>query len=601
MMTKTLNELNVKLAGAAGDGILNAGQMMFAKTCKRAGLYVFASAEYPSLIRGGHNHLNVRVSANPVYSQIYEIDLLVAFNKESIEKHYNLLSEKGAIIYDAAQVKDAENLVDDKSKLYNVPLLEFANNAGGRIMKNTVAMGALFGLVNFDFELLEDAIKTTFGKKGEEIVNANINAAKAGYDYANENYPDYNFELKPNGKDENIFVSGHEAASLGAVKGGCKMICAYPMTPASSVMVTLEKFAKEASLYVKQAESEVAAINMAVGANFAGIRAMTATSGGGFALMVEGFGMSMQMETPLVVIESMRPGPATGMATHTGQGDLRYLMHNSTDEAPRVIMAPGCANEAFEMTAEAFNLAEKYQMSIIVLTDKYVGESYFTVKPFDDSKYKVDRGKLIDKFEGEEYKRYEITADGVSPRAVPGVPGGMHTATSYEADEYGFECEDEHNKVAMSQKRLRKLHNLEKELPKPKIEGEKNADYTIVSWGSTKYPIHQAIEDLKKEGIKVNFLQVHYLIPFHAKEIAELIKDKKTILVENNQSGQLGGILKERTGIDVDYKILKYDGRPFFPSEIVKGIKKIKEGKADQVQAFSKNESVAIENFGVKK
>jgi 2-oxoglutarate ferredoxin oxidoreductase subunit alpha len=599
-MTKTLNHLNLKLAGAAGDGILNAGQMMFAKTCKRAGLYVFSSAEYPSLIRGGHNHLNVRVSAEPVFSQIYEIDLLVAFNKESVEKHYNLLSEKGAIIYDAAQVKDAENIVDDKSKLYEVPLLKFANEAGGRIMKNTVAMGAVFGLVNFDFKLLEDAIKTTFGKKGEEIVNNNIKAAKSGYDYAKEKYPDYNFELKENGKDESIFISGHEAASLGAIKAGCKMICAYPMTPASSVMGTLEKFALDANLVVKQAESEVAAINMAVGANYAGIRAMTATSGGGFALMVEGFGMSMQMETPLVVIESMRPGPATGMATHTGQGDLRYLMYNSTDEAPRVIMAPGCADEAFHMTADAFNIAEKYQMSVIVLTDKYVGESYFTVKPFDDSKYKVDRGKLLDKFDGDEYKRFEITKDGVSPRTVPGVPGGMYTCSSYESDEYGFECEDEHNKIAMSQKRLRKLDYLEKELPKPKIVGDKNADFTIVSWGSTKYPIMQAIDDLKAEGIKVNFLQVHYMIPFHTEEIKKLIEDKNTILVENNQSGQLGDIIREKTGIIIENKILKYDGRPFFPSEVLKGVKVIKDGKKG-THVFSRNEEVASENFGVKK
>ncbi len=598
-MTKTLNDLNLKIAGIAGDGILNAGLMMFAKTAKRAGLYVFSSAEYPSLIRGGHNHLNVRVSHKPIHSQVYEIDLLVALNKESIEKHASLLSKNGAIIYDAAQTKGVEELVS-KEKLFDVPLLDFANKAGGRIMKNTVAMGAVFGLLNFDFVLLENAIKSTFLKKGEKIVNDNLAAAKMGYDHAKQNYPNFPFELKENGKDENIFVSGHEAVSLGAVKAGCKLIAAYPMTPASSVMTTLEKFAVDANLVVKQAEDEIAAMNMAVAANYAGIRAITATSGGGFALMVEAFGMAMQMETPLVAIESMRPGPATGMATHTGQGDLRFLLHNATDEAPRVIVAPGCANEAFYLTTEAFNIAEVWQLPVIILTDKYLGESYFTVKPFDDSKYKVNRGKLLTTSAPEGYKRFEITKDGVSQRAVPGVIGGMHTATSYEHDEYSFECEDEHNKVAMSQKRFRKLELLAKELPQPEIVGEKNAEYTVVSWGSTKYPILQAIDYLNEEGIKVNFLQINYISPFPSETVGKLLNGKKTILVENNQSGQLAGIIRELTGINIDYKILKYDGRPFFPSEIKKGIKNIKEGNATKNQIFSRNEIVAEKNFGVK-
>lgn len=598
-MAKKLNELNLKIAGIAGDGILNAGLMMFAKTAKRSGLYVFSSAEYPSLIRGGHNHLNVRVSHKPIHSQIYEIDLLVALNKESIEKHASLLSENGAIIYDASQTKGAEELVD-KEKLYDVPLLEFANAAGGRIMKNTVAMGAVFGLLNFDFKLLENAIKSTFKRKGEKIVNDNLVAAKSGYDYATKNYQNFQFELKENGEDKSIFVSGHEAVSMGAVKAGCKFISAYPMTPASSVMTTLEKFASDAKLVVKQAEDEIAAMNMAVAANYAGIRAMTATSGGGFALMVEAFGMAMQMETPLVVVESMRPGPATGMATHTGQGDLRFLLHNATDEAPRVIIAPGCAKEGFELTTEAFNIAEVWQLPVIVLTDKYLGESYFTVSPFDDSKYKINRGKLISEAP-EDYKRFEITEDGISPRAVPGTIGGMHTATSYEHDEYSFECEDEHNKVIMSQKRFRKLELLAKELPDPKIVGDENAEYTIVSWGSTKYPILQAIDYLKEEGINVNFLQIHYISPFPSKAVENLLKDKKVILVENNQSGQMAGIIREQTGILIENKILKYDGRPFFPSEIFKGVKNIKEKNLNEVQVFSRNELISSKDFGVKK
>lgn len=596
-MEKIVNDFNLKIAGVAGDGILNAGLMMFAKTVKRAGLYAFASAEYPSLIRGGHNHLNVRVSDKPIISQVYELDLLIALNKESIENHSSLLSKKGVIIYDPSQISDAKTLVNEE-KLCPIPLIDFANQAGGRIMKNTVAMGAVFGLLDLDFKLLENSIKTTFGKKDEKIISGNIVAAKLGYDYAKKTYPDFSFVLKPTNKDENIFVSGHEAVALGAVKAGCKLICAYPMTPATSVMTNLEKFSIDANVVVKQAEDEIAAMNMAVAANYAGVRAMTATSGGGFALMVEGFGMGMQMETPLVVVESMRPGPGTGMATRTGQGDLKFLLNNSTDESPRVVLAPGCANDAFELTLEAFNLAEIWQIPVIIITDKYVGESYFTVKTFDDSKYKVNRGKLLTTVK-EDYKRYENTSDGVSPRVIPGVKNGMHTATSYEHDEYSFESEDEDNKIMMTQKRKRKFLNLAKTLPAPELVGDKNAEYTIISWGSTKGPIMQAMDFLEKENIKTNFLQIKYISPFPSEEILKLTKDKKIILVENNETGQLGGILKEESGREVDYKILKYDGRAFFPSEIQNGIKNIVSGKAKKVQVFSKNKNVEIENFGV--
>ncbi len=596
-MEKIINDVNLKIAGIAGDGILNAGLMMFAKTVKRAGLYAFASAEYPSLIRGGHNHLNVRVSDKPIISQVYEINLLIALNKESIENHAELISDNGAIIYDADQIKDADTLTQ-KEKLYPVPLLDFANQAGGRIMKNTVAMGAVFGLLNLDFSLLENSIKTTFGKKDEKIVSGNIMAAKLGYDYAKKTYGDFSFVLKPTNKDENIFISGHESVALGAIKAGCKLMCAYPMTPATSVMTTLEKFAIEANLVIKQAEDEIAAMNMVVAANYAGVRAMTTTSGGGFALMVEAFGMGMQMETSLVVLESMRPGPATGMATRTGQGDLKFLLNNSTDESPRVLLAPGCANDAFELTTQAFNLAEVWQIPVLIVTDKYLGESYFTVKPFDDSKYKIDRGKLITEVK-EDYKRYENTLDGVSPRVIPGTKNGMHTATSYEHDEYSFESEDEDNKIMMTQKRKRKFLNLAKTLPAPVLVGDKEAEYTILSWGSTKGPILQAMEVLQKENIKTNFLQIKYVSPFPSEEVLKLTKDKKIILVENNETGQLGAVLRELSGREVDYKILKYDGRAFFPSEIQKGIKNIIQNKAEKIQVFSKNENVKTENFGV--
>src|SRR3990167_6063523 len=524
-MNKIVNRFSWKIGGEAGDGILNAGLQMFAKSCLRGGLQVFATAEYPSLIRGGHNNLDVCVSDEEVFSHTKETDLLIAMNKDTIDKHKHRLSGNAGIIYDGDYVKVSQSDFERPVKLYPIPLYKIANENGGKIMRNTVALGATMALLNFDMELFNTVIRDNFGvKKGAAIADANINAGKAGYDYLKNNFPDdFVLKLEKQKRENNMFLSGNESITAGAVQAGCKFYAAYPMTPASSILSNMASLERTYNIVVKHTEDEIAAVNMAIGAAYAGVRAATGTSGGGFALMAEGFGLAAQAEVPLVVIEAMRPGPATGMATHSGQGDLRFMLHASTDEFPRVVIAPGDLDECFYKTIDAFNIAEKYQMPVIILTDKYLGESYATTMEFDTRGVKIDRGLLMSDKEVEQakdYRRYKVTESGISPRAIPSQKNGMHVASSYEHDEEGYEREEEEIRVMMHDKRFRKFALLEKEVEQPKLFGHDNADVTIISWGSTKGPIKEAIKLLSKDGITVNFLQIVFMSQFPSAAVA---------------------------------------------------------------------------------
>lgn len=591
------NNFSWRIGGEAGDGILNAGLQMFAKTCLRSGLKVFATAEYPSLIRGGHNNLEVRVEERDVYAQTRFTNLLVAMNKDTIDKHKDRLSKDAGIIYDGEYTKVTQDEVPG-IKLYDVPLFKIANENGGKIMRNTVALGATMALLDFDTEIFKQVIHDNFEtKKGDAIVQANLKAAMAGYDYIKKNYNvnDFPYKLHPVRRSNTIFLSGNEAITTGLIRAGCKFYAAYPMTPASSILGNMAGQELNYNIVVKHTEDELAAINEAIGAAYAGARAATGTSGGGFALMSEGFGMAVQAEVPLVVIEAQRPGPGTGMATHSGQGDLRFMLHASTDEGPRVVIAPGDVDECFHLTVDAFNIAEKYQTPVIILTDKYLGESYTTVEEFNTN-VKIERGKLLSDKEAEQqhdYKRYKMTSDFISPRAIPGQKNCMHVATSYEHDEEGHEREEEEIRVMMHNKRFKKHEAIAKEVPQPKLVGDNDAEVTIVSWGSTKGPIKEAMMLLKADGIKANYLQVVYLSPFPDKKVEEVMKHaKNVILVENNKTGQLGGVIKEHTGLTVGHKILKYDGRPFTPEDIQLAVKEILHNKELKEVVISKEKIV---------
>ncbi len=600
-MTDTIvNRFSWKIAGEAGHGILNAGLQMFAKSCLRGGLNVFANAEYPSLIRGGHNNLDVRVDDREIFAHSKDINMLIALDKNSIDKHVNKITPNGAVIYDSDIIKIDQNYIKREDIfVYPIPLYQIAEKIGGKIMRNTVAMGATFALLDFDLELLYDVLRDNFGKKkGEAIANANVIAAKTGYDYIKSNYniEVFPFKLKKiETNEKRIFMSGNESIAAGAIKAGCKFLAAYPMTPATSILTNMASQEMNYNIIVKHTEDEIAAINMAIGASFAGVRSMVCTSGGGFALMAEGLGLAAQTETPIVIVEAQRPGPATGMATHSGQGDLNFVLNASTDEFPRIVMAPGCVEDCFYAIADAFNLAEKYQLPVIVLTDKYLGESYRSVSKFDTKNVKIERGLMLKDEDAEntnDYKRYKLTDTGISPRSVPGQKNCMFVASSYEHDEYGFEREEEEIRVAMHNKRFKKLDEAAKETePKAvKFYGNGYADLTIVSWGSPKGPIREAMRVLEQEDIFINFYQIVFMSPFPTKQVEQIFSTaKKVVVVENNKTGQLAELIRAKTGLNVSNKILRYDGRPFSLEDICNGIKEIMKSDGVSVVEFSKH------------
>ncbi|NIU81571.1 2-oxoacid:acceptor oxidoreductase subunit alpha, partial [Candidatus Bathyarchaeota archaeon] len=500
------NKLSLLVGGEAGAGITRSG-FLFAKTCLRGGLHVFGANDYQSLIRGGHNFYIVRADAEEIYSQRDTIDLLLALNKETMLLHKDELVADGGIIYDGEDLDIGSGELDREDlKLYSVPLKNFVKELDGElIMRNTVALGAAVGLLDYDLEVLEEVIRDTFKP---EVAKSNVKAAKMGYDYTQEHYAgDFGYRLeKTSGPGKgNIFLTGNEAVGLGAVRAGCKFYVAYPMTPATPLLHFLAPLDREYDMIVMQPESEIAAINMAAGASFAGVRSMTATSGGGFCLMSEGLGMTGMTETPVVVMLAQRPGPSTGLPTHSGQGDLRFVIHASQGEFPRVVIAPGDVEECFYKTMEAFNLAERFQIPAILITDKYLVESHGEAEAFDQNKIGIDRGLLLteEEYTGEEeYKRHKFTEDGISPRAMPGMRGALVRTNADEHNERGYTTEDPELATRMNDKRFRKLEGMVKALQDyetTKLCGPEEADATIIGWGSTKGSIREAMKLIGEE------------------------------------------------------------------------------------------------------
>ena len=580
-----VNKISVLIGGEAGAGIFRSG-FLFAKMCMRGGLHIFGTNDYQSLIRGGHNFYVARVDTEDIYSQRDDIDLLIALNAETVTLHKDELVPSGGIIYDKDDIDlDTEKLGREDLKLYPVPLRKIVREELKEqpIMRNTVALGASVALLDYDLTLLEEVLRDTFKAK---VAESNIEAAIRGNKYFRENLEnDFGYRLRTTkslGK-RRIFPSGNETVGLGAIQAGCKFYATYPMTPSTGVLHFLAANQRESEMIVTQPEGEIAAINMAAGAAFAGARAMTATSGGGFCLMSEGLGMTGMTETPVVIMVAERPGPSTGLPTYSGQGDLRFVIHASQGEFPRVVIAPGDIEECFYETVRAFNWAEKYQTPVILLTDKYLVESQRSVEPFNANQVKIERGDLIKgEYEGEElYKRHKFTATGISSRAFPLTKGAIVRTNADEHDELGYTSEDPDVATRMNDKRMRKLSQFAEELEERNTEttkfyGPEEAEATIVSWGSTKGPIREAMKLLKQDAITVNYLQVLYLVPFPKNRTEEALnKAKKSIVIESNKTSQLSSLIREHLLRDVDHKILKYDGRPFNPRSLAEKIKEV--------------------------
>ncbi|MBS7632502.1 2-oxoacid:acceptor oxidoreductase subunit alpha [Candidatus Bathyarchaeota archaeon] len=574
------------IGGEAGAGIARAG-FLFAKACMRGGLHVFGTNDYQSLIRGGHNFYVARVSDREVFSQMDFVHLIIALNSETVVLHRNKLVPNGGVIYDKDDLSQTREEPNSSVKFYPVPMrrivIEELKEPHNLIIMNSVALGAATAVTDYDLNLLAELLKETFKP---EIAETNIKAARIGYNYIKEHF-EANFEHKlrkmAQTKSPRIFLNGNEAVGLGALKAGCKLYVSYPMTPTTGLLHFMASNERDFNMVTIQPEGEIAAINMAIGAAYAGVRAMTATSGGGFCLMSEGLGMSGMTETPIVVMVGQRPGPSTGLPTYTAQGDLRFVIHASQGEFPRIVIAPGDFEECFYETVRAFNWAEKYQLPVILLTDKYVLESEVSAERFDMDKVTIERGLVIrDSYtESRVYGRYEVTETGASPRAIPSTAGAIVRANSDEHDEFGLVTEDPAVTTTMCEKRMRKLYYVKREIEERNIEttkfyGSEEAEATIISWGSTKGPIKEALRLLSAEGKNVNFLQILYLHPFPKAKVEEAMnKARKTAVVENNNTSQLSSLIRDHVLRKVDHKILKYDGRPFSPIMLAERIKEV--------------------------
>jgi 2-oxoglutarate ferredoxin oxidoreductase subunit alpha len=565
-------DINFMVGGEAGQGVQSVGYLL-AKALARGGYHIFADQDLESRIRGGHNFFRIRAADSEVGAAVEKVDMLLALNKETIDIHRKEMAEGGVILFDSEKIKD----VQSGGNLFGVPLDKLAEEkAGNKIMANTVSLGAALGIVSYDFSIVEKVLKDYFGsdEKGE----SNVKAARAGYDFVKENFRgEFKFHLGSVDGGKQILLTGNDAVALGAMAAGCKFLAAYPMTPTTPILEYMAARAKDYNMVVVQPEDEIAAVNMAIGASFAGVRAMTATSGSGFCLMVEGLGLAGITETPLVIILGQRPGPAVGLPTRTEQGDLQFVLTAHQGEFPRAVLAPATIEDAFWMTVKAFNLAEKYQIPVLVLTDHYSATAYSTVSPFDLSKVTIERGDLFsaDKDKPEEYKRHKVTDSGVSPRAFPGLSKTLVVTDADEHDETGHLTELADIRSTQDEKRLRKMVPLSKEIAPPHRFGPPNADVTLLGWGSTYGAIHEAVAILNRENQKVNMLHFSELWPFPAEAVMTALQNsKRTMAVENNATGQLARLIRAETGRLVDGKILKYDGRPITPAFIIDKFRK---------------------------
>ncbi len=580
-----------KIGGPAGAGIMGAGTIL-GKVFTRSGNYMHIYSEYPSLVRGGHNSTQVRISDNKVESPCKKCDILVALTDFTIKAHLHELNEGGVIIND--EKNKIEETIPDNVTLINVPLKEIAHNNGGTdLMMNTVAMGASLGVMNYPFEYLEKIITETFQRKGEQIVKVNVDCAKAGYEFVKSKNIKFNKEIKPKQSEEKVVFSGNDAIGAGAIQGGLKFFSAYPMTPASSVLHFIAKQEYEYDVVVKHTEDEIAAVLMAIGASYTGARAMTATSGGGFALMSESVGLSAIAEVPMTIVVAQRTGPSTGMPTWTEQADFRFVLHSSQGDFLRLVVAPGDVAEAYNLTQKALNFADKYQIPVFVLSDKFLSESFTSTDLSEFKNIDIDRGEMITKdlpdLEiGKRFKRYKITDSGISPRSLPGVKGGEHVASSYEHWENGFSTEHFEARVDMVNKRERKIHELLKEIDAPTVYGSEDADMTLICWGSHKPIVFEAIDLLKEKGINAKAIHFSFLHPLHPSTNDLLKKSKKLIIVENNMTSQFGGYLKEKLGVEFSGSILRYDGRQLFASEVYENAKSIFKGESKDVVVYDK-------------
>lgn len=576
-----MKDLTWKVGGAQGEGIDSTGEI-FAITLNRLGYYLFAYRHFMSLIKGGHTNYKVRICSEPVNYHGDDLDILLAFDQRTIDENFHELKDGSILIYDSTKLEAKVPNSDVKVNICPIPIYEMAQQLGNSIMKNMVAAGASCAAVNLDIKIFYDVIEDIFKKKGESIIEANKQALKQGYDYFKENFKNIELELPENlgEPNKNLFITGNESVGLGALAAGCRFLAAYPITPATEVMYQALAVFPIYGGKIIQAEDEIAACLMAIGGNYTGTRSMTSTSGPGLSLMMEALGLSGISETPLVIVDVQRGGPATGLPTKTEQSDINEMIYGSHGEIPRIVLAPTTAEEAFDFIQQAFNLAEVYQCPVIVGTDLFIGMSKKSVKDLDFNKIPIDRGQFVTKeellnSEGDMFKRYNLkTENGVSPRSIPGQKNGRYVALGNEHEETGYEIEDKETRVKMMDKRMKKLNYFNPSELGVYYSGDEDAEILLTGFGSTYAQISEAYNRLKEKGEKVGHLQIKVLYPFPAEGVKDKIaKAKKVYVIENNATGQLMKLLKSEIKEHEKYQsILKYDGDPFTVKEIVDGV-----------------------------
>lgn len=571
-----------KIGGEAGFGIMASG-MMLARAFSRHGYYIFSLNEYPSLIRGGHNAVTVRIATEPFHALDRSLHILVALNRETVEIHKKDMMPGTVLVYDPNDYAWKSEEVPIGVTLLPIPFRELVQKKGGDvIMRNTVALGASIALLGAPFEYVADVIVGQFKKKGEAVVNHNLDIARSGYDAVGAANVDVNsLTLSASAKQEDyLLINGSEAVGLGAVRAGLKFAAIYPMTPINALITFLADHAKTLGIVYKQPEDEIAGINMAIGASLCGVRSMVATSGGGFALMVEGLSLAGMIEAPIVIDIGMRVGPATGMPTWTEQGDLQFIIHAGHGEFSRIVLAPSNATEAYECTILAFHLAEQFHIPVFVLTDKYLNESQWCVPSASlKGAVTIERGKIMPtgtEPSEKSFKRYDLQAsDGVSARSFPGMKGGQYIANSYEHDETGLVSEDPAVRTAMVDRRIKKLDAIKKVILPPVTYGDQSATQVIMTWGSTLGPVLEAMKltGFEIRGAPIKVLYFPWLYPFPVELAMTALKGVGRIIdIEQNGTGQLASLIRAQTGIEITEKLLKYDGRPFMPEEILERV-----------------------------
>jgi 2-oxoglutarate ferredoxin oxidoreductase subunit alpha len=558
-------DFSIVLCGSAGQGIQTV-EVVLTRVLKRSGFNVYATKEYMSRVRGGQNSTEIRIGLDRVNAHVDRIDLLVALQKGSVQHLIKRLSPETIIIGEQETIGDWPNLID-------VPLTRMAEEIGGKVYSNVIATGAIVGFLGADLDVLEDYLSKTFARKGDEVVGHNIEAARKGCEIGLRLVEEGKLAC-PIGKDPSVkdeqLINGAEAVAMGAIAGGCDFISSYPMSPSTGVLVFLAQHAKEFGIIAEQAEDEIAAMNMGIGAWYAGARAMVTTSGGGYALMIEGLSLAGMLETPMVVHLAQRPGPATGLPTRTEQADLNMALYSGHGEFPRIILAPGSIEEAFHLTAWAFNLADKHQVPVFVLTDQYLIDSYYNMPEFDLSGLDVVSHVVETTAD---YRRYELTEDGRSPRGVPGHGDGLVVVDSDEHDEEGHITEDLDLRTRMVDKRLSKLRGVLEDVVPFELVGPKDYRVLVVGWGSTYHAVREAIGELGRNDVAL--MHFKQLYPLHPDTAEHLDRADKVIIVEGNATSQFGALIKRETGFAIEDRLLSYSGMQFSVEQVVEGLSEL--------------------------